>query len=92
VRHERINSYNGNIPNYTGDERKQTIIGSWNSFLWPLIITNSSEKRLLQPGLASLQLEMYTDIGIQMAGAAITSLLMLQFAKVFPAEHYSWSS
>lgn len=54
-----------------------TFMGSWNSFLWPLIMTNSSQMRLLQPGLASLQLEMYTDIGIQMAGAAISSLPML---------------
>ena len=54
-----------------------SFMGSWNSFLWPLIMTNSSKMRLLQPGLASLQLEMYTDIGIQMAGAAISSLPML---------------
>src|SRR5699024_6291054 len=33
------------------------IIGSWNSFLWPLLVTNSQEMRVLSTGLIRFQTE-----------------------------------
>lgn len=49
-------------------------IDSWNAFLWPVIVTRSIEMRTLPPGLAVLQLESYTDYGLQMAGSLFTAI------------------
>jgi multiple sugar transport system permease protein len=51
-----------------------TFIESWNAFLWPVIVTRSIEMRTLPPGLAVLQLESYTDYGLQMAGSLFTAV------------------
>ncbi len=51
-----------------------TFIESWNAFLWPVIVTRSIEMRTLPPGLAVLQLESYTDYGLQMAGSLFTAI------------------
>lgn len=37
-------------------------IGSWNSYLWPLIITNSMELRTVQTGLRAM---MTLDVGVE---------------------------
>lgn len=49
-------------------------IDSWNAFLWPVIVTRSLEMRTLPPGLAVLQLQSYTDYGLQMAGAVFAAI------------------
>ncbi|HEX5417367.1 MAG TPA: carbohydrate ABC transporter permease [Chloroflexota bacterium] len=49
-------------------------VDSWNAFLWPVIVTRSIDMRTLPPGLAVLQLESYTDYGLQMAGALFTAI------------------
>jgi ABC-type sugar transport system, permease component len=50
-------------------------LGNWVSFMWPLLVTNSLEKRTLPVGLAYFQ-EMYQyaqpDWGLLMAGSLIT--------------------
>lgn len=51
-----------------------TFIDSWNAFLWPVIVTRSIQMRTLPPGLAVLQLESYTDYGLQMAGALFSAI------------------
>ena len=43
------------------------IINSWNSYLWPLISTNSREKRTLPVGLAYFSTEAGTDYNTLMA-------------------------
>lgn len=50
-------------------------LGNWVSFMWPLLVTNSVEKRTLPVGLAYFQ-EMYQyaqpDWGLLMAGSLVT--------------------
>jgi len=50
-------------------------LGNWVSFMWPLLVTNSVEKRTLPVGLAYFQ-ELYQyaqpDWGLLMAGSLIT--------------------
>lgn len=43
------------------------IINSWNSYLWPLIATNSREMRTLPVGLAAFSTEAGTNYNILMA-------------------------
>ncbi len=47
------------------------IIGSWNSFLWPLLVTNSQEMRVLSNGLIRFQTEAGTDYELIMAASCI---------------------
>jgi multiple sugar transport system permease protein len=54
-----------------------TVMWQWNDFLWPLVITNSSEMRTLQVGLATLQSKWSTDYGTLMAGAGLSALPMI---------------
>lgn len=51
-----------------------TFIGNWNAFIWPVIVTRSIEMRTLPPALAVLQLQSYTDYGLQMAGSTFASI------------------
>jgi len=51
-------------------------ISNWNSFLWPLLVLNSSETYTLTVGLATLQDKQALDYGLLMAGASIASLPM----------------
>ncbi len=52
-------------------------LGNWVSFMWPLLVTNSIEKRTLPIGLAYFQ-ELYQyaqpDWGLLMAGSLITMI------------------
>lgn len=52
-------------------------LGNWVSFMWPLLVTNSIEKRTLPVGLAYFQ-ELYQyaqpDWGLLMAGSLITMI------------------
>jgi len=49
-------------------------LGNWNDFLWPLVITNSSQMRTLQVGLATIQEEVPMAFGTLMAGATFAAI------------------
>lgn len=53
------------------------IIGSWNSFLWPLIMTNSTEMRTLPVGLTAFTTEAGIQYGLLMAASAMVILPMV---------------
>lgn len=46
-------------------------INCWNSFLWPLIVTNSEDKRVLSIGLVRFQTEAGTQYELLMAASSI---------------------
>jgi len=52
-------------------------MGSWNNFLWPLVILRSEEKQTLPLALAGLQGQYTTDWDVMMAGSVISILPML---------------
>jgi ABC-type glycerol-3-phosphate transport system permease component len=54
-----------------------TIIGSWNSFLWPLVMTHSPEMRPIQIGLAAFSQEEGTEYGLMMAATCLSVLPLL---------------
>jgi len=58
------------------------VISSWNSFFWPLIVTNSDAIRPLQVGLAYFSREQSTNYTLLMAATtmAIIPLIALFFA------------
>ncbi len=47
------------------------IISSWNSFLWPLLVTNSDEMRVLSTGLVQFQTEAGASYELIMAASCI---------------------
>lgn len=51
--------------------------GSWNDFLWPLIITSKEQMRTIPIGLASFQGQYQTEWHLLMAGAVIALLPVL---------------
>jgi ABC-type glycerol-3-phosphate transport system permease component len=57
------------------------VIGSWNSFFWPLIVTHSDNIRPLQVGLAYFSREQSTNYTLLMAATAmaIVPLIVLFF-------------
>ena len=54
-----------------------TFLGQWNSFLWPLIVTNSEEMRTLPVGLATFQGQYSVQWHLLMAGSVIAVLPVL---------------
>lgn len=52
-------------------------MGSWNSFLWPLIVLRSPELQTLPVALAALQGQYTTQWDIVMAGSVVSVLPML---------------
>ena len=58
-----------------------SVIGSWNSFMWPLVVTNSVSKRMIQVGLAYFSTEQGTQYTLMMAAATfcIAPLLIVFF-------------
>ncbi len=60
-----------------------TFLGSWNDLFWPLIALNSNEMRTLPVGLSILQHEGYTQQGLGMAAAAVTTLPVLILYAIF---------
>ncbi|MCM6880431.1 carbohydrate ABC transporter permease [Enterococcus italicus] len=63
-----------------------TFISSWNSFLWPLLVTNSSDLRLLNNGLSAFATESGSDVQLQMAAATITVVPILIIYLIFRKE------
>jgi multiple sugar transport system permease protein len=54
-----------------------TFLGQWNSFLWPLIVTNSEKMRTLPVGLAAFQSQYSVQWHLLMAGSVIAVLPIL---------------
>jgi multiple sugar transport system permease protein len=52
-------------------------VGSWNSFLWVLIVTKSPNMRTLPVGLQNFQSEAGTDFNLLMAASAISIIPVL---------------
>lgn len=59
-----------------------SFLGSWNAFIWPLIVTNSTHLRVLQVGLAYFLSEAGTEWGLLMA-ASTFSIVPLVIAYFF---------
>ena len=56
-----------------------SFISGWNSFLWPILVTNSKEMRLISNGLSAFASESGTAVHLQMAAStfAIVPILLL---------------
>ncbi|AIE85574.1 carbohydrate ABC transporter permease [Fimbriimonas ginsengisoli] len=54
-----------------------TFMGSWNSFEWPLIVTNDIDMRTLPVGLSIFQGRYNLEYGLTMASAVIITVPML---------------
>lgn len=54
-----------------------TFIGSWNDFMWPLIVLNDPSKLTLQVALSQLKTAHGTDYGMLMSSALIAVLPLL---------------
>lgn len=52
-------------------------LGSWNSFLWPLIVTTSTDMRTIPVGLSAFQGQYNTQWNLLMAGSVIALLPVL---------------
>lgn len=49
----------------------QSFIGFWNSYLWPLLVTNRAELRTVQVGITMLTTPHDTNYGLVMAGVVL---------------------
>ncbi|HXU90551.1 MAG TPA: carbohydrate ABC transporter permease [Methylomirabilota bacterium] len=54
-----------------------TALGTWNDFMWPLIVLNDSDLYTLPVALASLSREHVQDNEMMMAGSVLTTLPVL---------------
>ncbi|WP_071130705.1 carbohydrate ABC transporter permease [Enterococcus timonensis] len=63
-----------------------TFISSWNSFLWPLLVTNDKSMRLLNNGLSAFATESGSDIHLQLAAATLTVIPILIVYLIFRKE------
>jgi len=52
-------------------------LGSWNDFLWALLVLKDRAVQTLQPGLRTLQGAYTSEYGLMMAGAVIVALPVL---------------
>lgn len=64
-------------------------IGSWNAFLWPLLVTNSPEMRTVQNGLSSFMQEAGAHYHIWMAAATLALLPVLIIFLVLQKQFYA---
>ena len=53
------------------------VIGSWNSFMWPLVVTHSEELRVLQVGLSYFNQEQSSNYQLLMAASTFCILPLL---------------
>ncbi|MBE6173460.1 MULTISPECIES: carbohydrate ABC transporter permease [Enterococcus] len=63
-----------------------TFISSWNSFLWPLLVTNDKRFRLLNNGLSAFTSESGSDVHLQLAAATLTVLPIVLIYFIFRKE------
>jgi multiple sugar transport system permease protein len=52
-------------------------VGSWNDFVWPLVVTNSVDKLVLSVGLSHFQDMYYTEWTLLMAASVMTMVPVL---------------
>lgn len=64
-----------------------TFMGTWNDFMWPLIIMTDQSNYTLQVGLANLMGEHVLDLELMMAGSVITIIPVLALFLLFQ-KHY----
>jgi multiple sugar transport system permease protein len=64
-----------------------TLLGAWNDFMWPLIVTNSPSLRVLSVGLSSFQERYITNWPLLMAGAVL-ALLPVLVAYLFAQRYF----
>lgn len=64
-----------------------TFMGSWNNFLWPLVVTHSVEKYTLPVGLSFFQGQYTTDYHLLMA-ASLIALLPVILVFVFNQRYF----
>lgn len=60
-----------------------SFINWWNSFLWPILVTNSKEMRLLSNRLSSFATESGTNLHLQMAASTIAIVPILVLYLIF---------
>ena len=48
-----------------------SFVGTWNTYLWPLIVTNVNEMRTAQVAITMLNTEASSNFGVVMAAATI---------------------
>jgi multiple sugar transport system permease protein len=60
-----------------------TFVASWNNFLWPLIVTNSDDMKLISVGIASFQLQYGAQWNYMMAAATVALLPLIILFIVF---------
>ncbi len=60
-----------------------SFISGWNSFLWPILVTNSKEMRLLSNGLSAFATESGIKVQLQMAASTIAIVPILIIYLVF---------
>jgi multiple sugar transport system permease protein len=60
-----------------------TIVWSWNSFLWPLIITSGDDTRVVTVATASLKSNIGVDYNLMMAGSLLALLPMIAIYVLF---------
>ena len=53
------------------------IISSWNSFMWPLVVTHSEELRVLQVGLSYFNQEQSSNHQLLMAASTFSTLPLI---------------
>lgn len=63
-----------------------SFINGWNSFLWPILVTNSTNMRLLSNGLSAFASESGTAVQLQMAASTIAILPILIIYVIFRKE------
>lgn len=54
-----------------------SLIGSWNSFIWPLVVTNSDKIRPIQVGLAYFMQEQSTNYVLLSAASTISVIPLI---------------
>lgn len=60
-----------------------SFISGWNSFLWPLLVTNTTTMRLLNNGLSAFATEAGSDVHLQMSAATLTVIPVLIIYFIF---------
>jgi len=53
------------------------VIGSWNSFMWPLVVTHSENLRVLQVGLSYFNQEQSSNYELLMAASTFSTLPLI---------------
>ncbi len=53
------------------------VIGSWNSFMWPLVVTHSEELRVLQVGLSYFNQEQSSNYQLLMAASTFCTMPLI---------------